>query len=203
MSLRSVVNLRISRQPGSALESFDIVRNYSPSVLGLHISGHQETLLEESLVRDASTSFFLQQPSTMSATFRSDSAPSHEIVRPVVRENNALNKGAAATTTAVTSMSSAAPVMLATLADSQKHLMPVSPASIAPSEYSRSSIWGQLQRDQLQHATRVCCELLQLASHHVRQIQSLKALCEQQQRELQEAKVRDLMSSALSSVSSN
>lgn len=203
MPLRSVVTLRISRQRGSPLESFDVVRNYSSSVLGRSISGHQETQLEESLVRDASISTFLQQQSIVNATFRPDRAPSPEAGSPVVRENIAFGKAATLNFPAVTSKSCAAPASAANLVDSQKHLMPASAALTAPLEHSQSSTWAELQREQLHRATRCCCELLQLASHHVRQIDSLRALNEQVHRELKEAKARHLISCAMNVVTTH
>jgi hypothetical protein len=192
MSFRSIVNLRISRQRGGPVESFDVVRNYSSSVLGHKVSGHQETQLEESLVRDASISFLSQKQPTVSAPICSDSALSSEIVRHVVQESIASEK--AATAPVVVPRTSAAPATVPSFTGSKKFSVPVSPSFNAILQQSQSNSWCELQREQLQRATRCCGELLQLASHNVRQIHALKALCEQRQQELQESKARPLIS---------
>ena len=195
-SFRSIVNLRISRQRGGPVESFDVVRNYSSSVLGHKVSGHQETQLEESLVRDASISLFLQQQQpTVSATFCSDSALSSEIVRRVVQESIASEK--AATAPVVAPRTSAALAIVPSFTGSKKNSVPVSPSFNATLQQSQSNSWCELQREQLQRATRCCGELLQLASHNGRQIHALKALCEQRQQELQESKACRLISCAM------
>ena len=147
-------------------------------------------------MRDASISLFLQQQQqpTFSATFCSDSALSSEIVRHVVQE---IASEKAATAPVVVPRTSAAPAIVPSFTGSKKNSVPVSPSFNATLQQSQSNSWCELQREQLQRATRCCGELLQLASHNGRQIHALKALCEQRQQELQESKASQLISCAM------
>ncbi len=189
---RSIVNLSICRERGAPLESFDIQRNYSSSILGHSISENQELHLEHRLVRDASSSLVLQQQADVNAAFRSHPARSAVSVPSLVLANTGSYTAAGVTAPITTTVISPAPAVSDTVAESRKNSFPdlPLPAVILPLKQSQDNLWSDLKNEQLQRATRCCSELLQRASYNYRQIDALKALCEQQQRDLREAKAR-------------
>jgi hypothetical protein len=187
---RSKVNLSICRERGAPLESFDVQRNYSSSVLGHSISENQELHLEHLLVRDASSSLDLQrQQAVVNAAFRSHSATSSVSVPLLVPAN----KAAGATAPIAATVLSPAPAVSDMVAESKKKTspdVPLLPAFVSPLKQWQDNLWSELKNEQLQRATRCCSELLQRALCNSRQIDALQALCERQQRELRQAKAR-------------
>lgn len=147
--------------------------------------------LQHSLVRDASSSLFLQQNVTSSTSFRSHSATSPVSAPPALAHKTSY-KAAAVTTPAVTTITSplVVPALTGIAAESNKKLLPLLPSFVAPPKQTADNSWSELKNEQLQRATRCCGELLQRASYNTFQITALKALCEQQQRDLHESKVK-------------
>jgi hypothetical protein len=146
--------------------------------------------LEHSLVRDASSSLFLQQKVTASTSYRSYSATS-PVSAPPALANKTSYKSAAVNIPAVTTITSPllVPAMTGITAESNKKSLPSLPSVVAPPILTKDNSWSELKNEQLQRATRCCGELLQRASYNNFQINALKALCEQQQRDLLESKV--------------
>jgi hypothetical protein len=180
------VNLGVSRDLGAPVQLFDVQRNYSSSVLGRSISEHQEVQLEHSLVRNASSSLFSQLETSAHASALA-LPPS-----PITLPHNKSSVKAAAALSSTAALSSPAQVLI--VPEIKKHPAAASlaphAADIASMKPSPHSSWSELKEEQLQRATRCCCELLQLHAHRSRQIDALEALCRQQQRELEAAKVR-------------
>jgi hypothetical protein len=160
--------------------------------------------LQHSLVRDASSSLFLQQNVTSSTSFRSHSATSPVSAPPALAHKTSY-KASAITMPAVTTITSplVVPALTGIAAESNKKLQPllpsfvappkqtaVLPSFVAPPKQTADNSWSELKNEQLQRATRCCGELLQRASYNTFQITALKALCEQQQRDLHESKVK-------------
>jgi hypothetical protein len=181
------VNLGVSRDLGAPVQLFDVQRNYSSSVLGRSISEHQEVQLEHCLVRNASSSLFSQLDTSAHASALA--LPPSPITLPH-------NKSSLSSTAALSS-----PAQVLIVPEIKKH---PAAASLAPhaadvpsTKPSPHGSWSELKEEQLQRATRCCCELLQLHAHRSRQIDALEALCrqqqqqqQQQQRALEAAKVR-------------
>ncbi len=198
------MNLGVCRALGAPVQSFDVQRNYSSSVLGRSISEHQEVQLEHNLVRNASSSLFsqLETPVHAAALARPPSPP-----HTLPHNKSSVKASAALSSTAALSSPAQAAVLIVPEIKKYPAAASLAPhaADIHIMKPPPDSSWSELKQEQLQRATRCCCELLQLQvgavlpdsvleltslqAHRSRQVDALKALCRQQQRELEAVKV--------------